>query len=191
MVLDTPRGPQLITTAARFTYGLDPATGKELWRFADETEVKTPTPIAAHGTVIIAGGYPPGRPFFALRLGAGELAWKASKGGPYTTTPIVVGEHLYIAGDNGVLGCYDARTGTPVYQKRVSAKGATFSASPVSGGGKLYLASEDGDLHIVRAGAEFAAEEPISFGEPLMATPALAGGVLFVRSQGHLHALGR
>ncbi|MDX2149092.1 MAG: PQQ-binding-like beta-propeller repeat protein [Bryobacteraceae bacterium] len=191
VVFDTPKGPQLITTAARFTYGLDPMTGKELWRVADETEVKTPTPVAAGGLLYIAGGYPPGRPFFALKLGSGEQAWKAPKGGPYTTTPIVVGEHLYILGDSGVLSCYDAKTGNPVYQQRVSTKGATFSASPVSAGGKLYLPSEDGDLHIVKAGPQFAAGDPIPFGEPLMATPAISGGVMYVRSQGHLHALGK
>src|SRR5918998_2637584 len=90
---------ELVANGGRFIRGYDPQTGKELWRFGDnDTQVKQQAPVVAHGLVYVAGGYPPGRGFYAFRPGAsgdisekpGEpnahLAWKADKGSPYTTT---------------------------------------------------------------------------------------------------------
>lgn len=200
LALQTATGLQLVTNSPRFTRGLDPETGQELWRFADETEVKVSSPVSAHGLLIVAGGYPQGRPFLALRMDAlrarGELgkdavAWRVEKGGPYTTTPLAYGDYLYVLSDQGVLGCYETRTGKQLYRERVSAAGGAYSASPIGGDGKVYLASEDGDLHAVRAGAKFELLKSQSFGSALMATPALANGRVLVRSQGWLWALGK
>jgi outer membrane protein assembly factor BamB len=188
LVTDTPKGTVVITTSPRFTRALDIKTGKELWRFADETEVKVPTPITAHGLVFIAGGYPQGRNFFALNLD-GTLAWRNEKGGPYVPTPIVYGDYLYVASDNGILGCYQAKTGKEVYRQRIAA-GVEFSASPTAGDGKLYLASHAGDIHVVRAGPKFELAGKMVFEEALMATPAISNGVLYVRSVSKLYAIG-
>jgi len=200
LALQTAAGLQLITNSPRFTRGLDPETGKELWRFPDETEVKVSSPVSAHGLLIVSGGYPQGRPFFALKMdalrGRGELskdavAWRVEKGGPYTTTPLAYGDHLYVLSDQGVLGCYDIRTGKEVYRERVPASGGAYSASPVGGDGKVYLASEDGDLHVLRAGAKFELLKTHAAGSALMATPAIANGRILVRSQGWLWSVGR
>jgi outer membrane protein assembly factor BamB len=200
LILETAAGTQIVTNSPRYTRGLDPETGKELWRFADETEVKVSSPVAAHGSLIISGGYPQGRPFFALRIdalrGGGELgkeavAWRVEKGGPYTTTPLAYGDHLYVMSDQGILGCYEVRTGREVYRQRVPSTGGNYSASPVGGDGKIYLASEDGDLHIVRAGAKFELLKSHPFGSALMATPAIVNGRLLVRSQGWLWSIGK
>jgi outer membrane protein assembly factor BamB len=200
LLLETPAGTQIVTTSPRFTRGLDPAAGTELWSFPDETEVKVSSPVAAHGLLIISGGYPQGRPFFALRIdalsGRGEIgkdavAWRVEKGGPYTTTPLAYGDHLYVMSDQGILGCYEVRTGREVYRQRVPSTGGNYSASPVAGDGKVYLASEDGDMHIVRAGAGFELLKTHPFGSALMATPAIASGRLLVRSQGWLYSIGK
>jgi outer membrane protein assembly factor BamB len=188
LVVETPKGVQVVTTSPRFTRGLDIATGKEVWRFADETEVKTPAPITAHGLIFISGGYPTGRNFFALKMD-GTLAWRNEKGGPYVPTPIVYGDYLYVAGDAGVVGCYEARTGKEVYRERIG-PGVAFSASPVAGDGKLYLASEEGDMYILRAGPKLEVLGKRPFGEGLMATPAIADGVIYVRSLAKLYAIG-
>lgn len=188
IVIEGPKGAQLITTSPRFTRSLDLATGKELWKFADETEVKTPTPIAAHGLIFISGGYPQGRTFFALNLD-GTLAWRNDKGGPYVPTPIVYREHLYVLGDSGIIGCYEAKTGKEVYRERLAA-GASFSASPIAADGRLYLPSEQGNMYILQAGPKLNVLQTVAFGEPLMATPAIAGGVLYVRSLKSLYAIG-
>ncbi|HEX8686566.1 MAG TPA: PQQ-binding-like beta-propeller repeat protein [Pyrinomonadaceae bacterium] len=191
---------ELIANGGRFIRGYDPLTGRELWRFNDnETEVKQQAPVAAHGLVYVAGGYPPGRGFYAFRPGASgditpkpgggagaHLAWRADKGGPYTTTPIVYGDLLYTLSDAGVLSAFEAKTGRLVYQERLP---SSFSASPVASDGKLYLSSEDGDVYVVRAGPRFELLATNPVGEPLMATPAITDGMLILRAHRHVYAV--
>jgi outer membrane protein assembly factor BamB len=115
------------------------------------------------------------------------LAWSSSKGSPYTPTPIVYGDLFYVIADNGVLSVYEARTGELIYQQRLP---SSFSASPVAADGRLYLASEDGDVFVVKAGRQYELLSRNSMGQPLMATPALSEGMLIVRGENTIYALG-
>ena len=180
---------EIVTNSGQYIRGFDPATGKELWRLSDNrTQVKVPTPIAAGDLVIVTGGYPPGgRPIYAIRPGgSGELtekalAWKTERGAPYTGTPIMYNGLLYALTDNGILSAYEPKTGERIYQQRV-ASGSGFSASPVAAGGRLYLASEDGDVYVVKAGRTFELLATNPMGESLMATPAISGSTIFIRT---------
>ena len=192
---------EIIANGGRYIRGYDPLTGKELWRFSDnDTQVKMQAPLIAHDLIYITGGYPPGRAMYAFRPGAvgdvslksGEeknafLAWSTSKGSPYTPTPIVYGDLFYVLADNGVLSTYDAKTGALVYQQRLP---SSFSASPVAADGRLYLASEDGDVFVVKAGRQYELLSRNVMGQPLMATPALSQGMLIVRGENAIYALG-
>jgi outer membrane protein assembly factor BamB len=198
-----PGRTELITSAPNFSRGYDPATGKELWKLGGHSAITTPTPFAARGLIYLADGYYRPRPggIHAVKPGAtGDLtlkageaanagvAWSKAKGGPYMPTPIVYGEHLYVLRDRGMLVCYDAATGKDVYEETV---GGRYSASPVAADGKVYLTSEAGDVLVVKAGPKFdlIAKNPI--GEACLATPAIAGGLLLVRGQNTLYAIGR
>jgi outer membrane protein assembly factor BamB len=202
-VYQGPPRDELITHGTKFIRAYDPLTGRELWRLGPNSEVTTPTPIVAHGLVFITNGYRGVQPIYAVKPGgsgdltlAGEatsgpfIAWSTKRGGPYTPTPIVYGEHLYTLGNSGILAAYVARTGERVYQERVAGKGGAFSASPVAADGKLYLPGEDGDVFVYSAGAkpELLATNPM--GEVLMATPAISDGLLLVRGLKHLFAIG-
>jgi outer membrane protein assembly factor BamB len=192
-VNETKGRAELIVNGGRFIRGYDPLSGKELWRFSDnDTQVKMQAPLVAHGLIFITGGYPPGRPMWVFRPGAvgdislkpGEstnqfIAWSASKGSPYTPTPIVYGDLFYTCGDNGVITAYSATTGERVYQQRLP---TSFSASPVAGDGKLYLASEDGDVFVIKAGSKFELLATNAMGKALMATPAISGEMLILRT---------
>ncbi len=192
----------LITSSPRYFRGMDPLTGKEIWRFADGADVKVPTPVAGDGLVYFSGGAPQGRQFYAIRpsgsgdisaKGDGEspqLAWRVDKGGPYTPTPILVGDYFYVLGDIGVLSCYDADTGKEIYRRRISDAGGTYSASPVAANGHLYLSQADGSVFVVRAGREFKVVSANPMGESLLATPALTEGMVLIRTQHHLVAIG-
>jgi len=193
---------EMITNSPRHIRGIDPLTGRELWRFFDNAEVKVPSPIIAHGLIYVTGGNPPGRPIYTFRPGGNgdisnkesqasnpQIAWIAPRGGPYTPTPLVYGDYLYICADNGVLTCYNAKTGERIYQQRVGTKGSTFSASPVASDGKLHLASEDGEIYVVKAGPAYELLSTNPMGEALMATPAISGGLLIVRAQNHVFAI--
>lgn len=192
---------ELIANGGRFIRGYDPLTGKELWRFSDnETQVKMQAPQIADDLIYITGGYPAGRAMYVFRPGAtgdislkpGEeknafLVWSSSKGSPYTPTPLVYGDLFYTLADNGVLSAYVAKTGELVYQQRMP---SSFSASPIAADGKLYLASEDGDVFVVKAGRQYELLSRNVMGQPLMATPALSSGMLIVRGQDAIYALG-
>lgn len=199
--LGAPRD-EIVTQATKFIRAYDPATGRELWRLGPNSEVTTPTPIAAHGLVYITNGYRGVQPIYAVRPGgSGDLtlkegatsgphvAWSTMRGGPYTPTPLVYGEHLYTVQNAGILAAYDAKTGERLFQERVAGKGGAFSASPVAGDGKLYLPSEDGDVFVYSTGPrpQLLATNPM--GEVLMATPAISDGVLYVRGLKHLYAI--
>jgi len=94
---------------------------------------------------------------------------------------------MYTVADNGVLSAYDAKSGELIYQQRLP---SSFSASPVAADGKLYLSSEDGDVFVVKAGRQYELLSRNTMGQPLMATPAISDGLLIVRGQNAIYALG-
>ena len=100
------------------------------------------------------------------------------------------GDYLYVLSNQGVFDCYDLKTGAELYRERIPHHGSGFSAPPVAADGKIYLPSEDGDVFIVRAGRTFEILGRQRMGEPLMATPAIAGNAMYVRGEKRLFAIG-
>ncbi len=136
-----------------------------------------------------AGG--PEAPIFAVHAGAaGDItgqpkwvAWQKEQRGPYMPTPLIYDGYVYVLGNAGVFDCYDLKTGAEIYRERIPHKGSGFSASPVASDGRIYLSSEDGDIFVVKAGPQFELLGTNAMGEPLMATPAISGGLLLVRER--------
>ena len=201
-VVTTPAGPELVSNASKLIRGYDPRTGKELWRLGGSSNITAPTPVFADGLFVVASGRAPERPIFAIKAGArGDLtlrdgatsnahvAWSRTGRGSYMPTPLIYNGLLYVLANNGVFDAYDLRTGEEVYRQRLTHLGSGFSASPVAADGKIYLSSEDGEMLVVRAGREFAHLATNSMGELLMASPALSGGVMYVRSSQSLFAI--
>jgi outer membrane protein assembly factor BamB len=191
LVHSEAQAPTIVTNSPRFIRGHDLATGRERWRLEDpKGEVKMSTPVAAGELAIVTGGYPPaGRPVYAIRVRDGSLAWRLERGSPYTTTPLVYDGLLYILTDNGILSAYQVTDGARVYQQRLARDAGSFSASPVAADGRVYLASEDGQIYVVRAGRTFELLATNDMNEVCMATPALTGDLLLVRTKSHLYAL--
>ena len=192
-----PPRAELITNSSNFVRGYDPATGKELWRLGGSSKITAPTPVFGSGLIIVASGRRPEAPIFAIRPGgAGDItktksvAWQKEQRGSYMPTPLIYGEHLYVLANQGILDCYDLKTGAEIYRQRIAHQGSGFSASPVVSDGKIYLSSEDGDVFVVKAGRDFELLSKNSLGEPIMATPAIAGGLLLVRTEHTVWAIG-
>jgi outer membrane protein assembly factor BamB len=192
---------EVATNAPKAIRGYDADTGKQLWTLGPNSEITCTTPVSSRGLIFVTAGYPPVQPVYAIKVGSsGDLtlkdgkessdaiAWSKQRGGVYLPSPIAYGEHLYTLSNNGVLTAYDAATGTRVYQQRVG-EGGSYVASPVAAAGKLYLTSEDGDIYVVKAGAQYELLSKNAMGEPILATPALAGDVLIVRGAKHLFAV--
>jgi outer membrane protein assembly factor BamB len=179
-------------------------TGEEVWRFRGGGDIPTPTPIVAHGYVYITNAHGNLAPICAVKLGArgaidladgrtssDGIAWCQFRDGAYMQTPIVVGDHLYVCRDNGVLGCYRAETGEEVYRERLGKGGTSgFTASAVAANGYLYYTNETGEVFVVRAGPEFELVATNQTGETVMATPAIVDGVIYFRTRAHVVAVG-
>jgi outer membrane protein assembly factor BamB len=202
-VVQAPDGREEIVTNGTKVRGYDARTGELLWTLSPNSEITVATPVSGHGFVFVTGGYPPVRPIYAIRPGArGDIAlargqtsssvipWSNTTDGTYIPTPIVYGDHLITLNNNGVVSAYDARTGQRAYRGRIGTGGA-FSASPVAADGRLYVASEDGEIYVVTAGPGLAEIAKNDMNEVVMATPAISGGLIVVRTLGHLYGIGR
>jgi outer membrane protein assembly factor BamB len=193
---------ELITNGSNFIRGYDPLTGKELWRLGGSSKITAPTPIYSGDLIVVASGRRPEAPIFAVRAGASgdittgtspkenaSVVWHKVQRGPYMPTPLFYNGLLYVLGNAGIFDCYDFKTGQEIYRQRIPHQGSGFSGSPVASDGRIYLSSEDGEVFVIRAGPHFELLGRNDMGEPLMATPAVAAGTMFVRSQHHLWAL--
>jgi len=153
--------------------------------------------------IVVASGRRPEAPIFVIRAGAsGDItlakgqstnsfvAWSKQGRGSYMPTPLIYRGHLYVLANQGVFDCYDLRTGAEVYRERIPHQGGGFSASPVAADDRIYLPSEDGEMFVVKAGPKFELLARNPMGELLMATPAISSGMMFVRTQHHLFAVG-
>lgn len=195
--------PELVTNAPNYIRGYDPATGKELWRLGGSSKITAPTPVFTEDLIVVASGRRPEMPIFVIRAGAtGDITlkegqtsntsvvWSRQKVGSYMPTPLVYRGLLYVLKNQGILSCYDLVSGEEKYTDRVPHQGSGFSASPVASDGKIYLPSEDGDMFVVKAGPKFELLTTNKIGQALMATPAISGGMMFVRAERDLFAIG-
>lgn len=119
-----------------------------------------------------------------------HVVWRADRGLPYVPTPLFYEGRLYLVKNGGLASCLDARTGRYLYQEeRLGALG-DYYASPVAAAGRICVASQPGTLVIFRAGdtLEVLARNPLD--EPVIATPAIADGRLYVRTAERLYCFG-
>ena len=120
-----------------------------------------------------------------------HVAWEFTRGLPYVASPLFYQGRVYTVKDGGMLSSLDAKTGKPYYlQERLEASG-NYYASPVAADGRIYLASLAGKVTVVKAGGD----QPeilhqADFGDRILATPALVGDALYLRTQKKLYALG-
>jgi hypothetical protein len=117
-----------------------------------------------------------------------HVAWRAPSGAPYVSSLVHYQGLIYMVGDVGVLTVVDASNGVRTHQERI---GGVYSASPVAGGGKVYLLSEDGETIVVGAGRspKILARNRLTARQ--LASPAVSGGRLFIRSDSTLYAIGK
>ena len=184
---------QLISIGAYRAYAYDPMTGKEIWRVSyDDGFSNVPRPVYGHGLVFIATGFQQPTLIAVRADGQGDVtrthvAWKLTRGAPFTPSPILVGDELYVVNDTGILTTVDARTGTIHYQQRL---GGNYSASPVFADGRIYFQSEEGVTTVIPPGRQFGRLATNRLDGATLASMAIAGGAFFIRSDTHLYRIG-
>ncbi|NCX98905.1 MAG: quinonprotein alcohol dehydrogenase, partial [Planctomycetia bacterium] len=191
-VIEHEGRPALVSPAAVATIAYDPATGAELWKVYHGGYNAAARPVFAGGLVIVttAGG----DNVVAIRPGGTgdvtktHVAWKFKKSAPTRPSQAVVGDHLYLVSDTGVFSCVALATGQIAWQERRTGR---HSASPVESGGLLWWCDEDGTTVVTKANPErfeLVAENKLDAG--CMASPAVIGDDLVIRTKTHLYRIG-
>lgn len=129
------------------------------------------------------------RPGGKDEISTSHVAWKSTRSLPYVASPVFYDGRLYTIKNGGLASCYDAKTGTPHYQDhRIDAPG-DYYASLIAGHGRIYFTSQNGIVTVLAAGDTPEVLARADFHEKIMATPAIVGDTLYVRTAEHLYAL--
>ena len=194
LIVSPPGGDQVISPGAFRAVAYEPRTGKELWQVRyGEGFSNVPTPVYGNGLVFICTGFQHPS-LLAVRLdGRGDVtktkvAWKLDRGVPLTPSPILVGDELYFVNDNGIATCVDARTGKEYWRARL---GGNYSASPIYADGRIYFLSEEGVSVIIAPGQQFKHLATNQLEGRTLASMAVAGGSIFIRSETHLYRIAK
>ena len=182
---------QLICTGAVETMSYDPATGKELWKVRHEGFSNTARPLLADGLVLINAGSGTQQIWAVRPDGAGNVtethvAWKLSKGWPQKPSPAICGGLVYLISDGGVASCVEPKTGAVVWAKRLPGQ---YSASPIAAEGRIYCFSHEGPATVIAAGREYKELAVNNLDEGFMASPAVSGKAIFLRTKTHLYRI--
>ena len=178
-------------------------TGKELWRLEERSSYSGSTrPLVGHGLIFLPSGFGaggvlairPGKPGEVLDTKSSvtngtqlQLLWKAKPNAPKKPSLLLLGDLLYGIDDNGVVTCWEALSGKVVWSERL---GGHYSASPLaSGGRRIYLFSEEGKATVLAAGAQFNKLAENDLGDGFMASAAVSGNALFLRSRSELYRI--
>jgi outer membrane protein assembly factor BamB len=184
---------QVVSVGAYRAAAYDPQTGKEVWRVRyDDGFSNVPRPVAGHGLVYIATGFQQPSLLAVRPDGMGDItrthvAWSLQRGAPLTPSPLIVGDELYIVSDIGVASCVDARTGQTHWQQRL---GGNYSASPVFADGRIYFQSEEGLTTAIGPGKVFRKLATSQLDGAMLASMAVSGGSIFIRTDSHLYRIG-
>jgi outer membrane protein assembly factor BamB len=198
---------ELVTPGSRAIRSYD-LNGKVLWSLRGMSSIAIPTPIAGGGLLFVTSGYVGDklRPIYAIHPGAsgditpgrGEttnrfIAWSNPTGGPYNPSPLYYDERLYVLYDRGLVTCYQANTGKVLFDRERLPDGLAFTSSPWASGGRVFFLNEDGVCYVLRASDKFELLHTNKLAEDDMclATPALAGDRLLIRTAARLYCLQR
>ncbi len=192
--------PTLLSQGAKALYAYDPATGAELWQVAERQNHSASTrPLYGLGMVFVPSGFSqgqilavrPGKKGESLDANAPEsngtqlkVAWKSKRSVPKKPSLLLHEGLLFGIEDGGVATCWDARTGETVWNERI---GGNHSASPLLADGRIYFFSEEGKTVVIAASREYRKLAENSLGDGFMASPAVLGDSLILRSRTHLY----
>ncbi|EDL61711.1 hypothetical protein PM8797T_05400 [Gimesia maris DSM 8797] len=184
---------QIVAPGTDVISGHSPKDGKEIWHLNYDGYSVIPRPVFSHGLIFVTTSYD--RPtLLAIRPdGKGDvtethLAWSNKTQIPHTPSLLMVGDELYAISDKGIGQCFDAKTGELIWKERV---GGNFSASPLYADGKIYFQSEEGETTIIAPGKTYKEIGRNHLKEPTLASYAVAGDTLLIRTKTQLYRIGK
>jgi outer membrane protein assembly factor BamB len=190
----------LVCPSAECTIAYDPKTGAELWRLSHDDRKSmngSARPVMGDGMLFLTSGHT--KRLLALRIdaagtvGPASVKWQASRDVPSRPSLLFDRGLVYMVSDDGLASCLDAATGKVHYSgQRLDGE---FSASPVLANGHIYYSSQRGKTFVVPTGTTFNLVAENRLGESrdigFMASPAIAGDSLYLRTTTHLYRVGK
>jgi outer membrane protein assembly factor BamB len=195
---------EIVTTGHGMVLAYD-LQGQELWRIT-KMSMPTASPISWNGMLYVGTGSQgdANRPFMAIKPGASGditlvagaasndfIAWRHPRASGYTPSALVHDGRAYIVHDTGILTVLHALTGAQLYKVRVGGGGHTFSASPVAIGDRVLMLTEEGVTFVLQAGDEYKELAKNDLAEMSLASPAIAGGSIYIRTESTLYRIGK
>jgi outer membrane protein assembly factor BamB len=192
LVIRVGERDELISVGAYRATAYDPLSGREIWRVSYRDGFSNvPRPLYGHGLVFIATGF--NQPtLIAVRAdGQGDvtkthIAWTLQRAAPFTPSPLLVGDELFVVNDTGIASCLDAKSGAILWQQRL---GGNYSASPVYADGRIYFQSEEGVTTVIAPGREFRKLATNRLDGAMLASIAVSNGSFFIRTDSHLYRI--
>ncbi|MBD3266870.1 PQQ-binding-like beta-propeller repeat protein [bacterium] len=190
--IEVDGNPRMIVSASYNVFCYDPRTGKEIWRIDTKCYSNASMALFGHGLIYAITGR--GNPeLLAIQPGgkgnitdSSLIQWRFDKGIPSMPSPVLVGDLIYFVNNGGILSCVEAKTGKLVWKTRLSGQ---YYASPIVADGKLFFTSTAGDVTIIQLGRSYNALKTNKFGSGFMASPAVSGNALYLRSKTHLYRI--
>lgn len=187
---------ELIFTSWHYGFtSVNPLTGKVNWEldtFEKEHEKRSVgSPIVAGGMVLGNCGFAGGKKYLVALKPNGKSAtevYRLDRNVNHQTTAIAVKDLLFLWNDQGVVVCCKLATGEILWEKRV---GGNYAGSPIAIGGLLYAMSQNGEVVVLKAAAEFEEVGRVKLPEGSSATPAVGSGLLWLRVEDQLLAVGK
>lgn len=176
--------------------------GKELWRMSGMSGAPVPTPFAYEGLLYINGGsralVVAIRPGAAGNISLGKdqtsnefVVWSQARAGTYLPSSIAYEGGIYVLTETGILTRFDAKTGKQSYKTRIDPAATAFTTSPWAYNGKLFCLSEEGQTFVIAAGEEFKLLHVNTLDDFTLASPALVGERLLIRTEHRLYSIRR
>lgn len=190
-VIASDSGPLVVAPGSDCVTAIDPASGEIRWWARYDGYSVVPKPVLSGEHVLIATGYGSTKLLAFRTGGSGEvtsshLAWEVDRGVPKTPSLLAHLGLVYLISDEGLAVCIEGQTGEVVWRGRL---GGNYSASPVLVGDRIYISSEQGVTTVLRAGREFEKLASNDLQEATLASPAIAAGALFLRTEKALYRI--
>jgi len=182
---------EVVTPAADALYSYDPNDGKELWHLKYNGFSNVARPVYDGKLLYFSTGFMTPEMWAIKPEGSGELAadkvvWKDKIQAARQTSPVLSGTRLYMFSDSGVVKCLEAATGKELWREKISGDGA---ASPLVVDGKVYFFDAMDSATVVADADSYKLLAKNKLDDGFMASPAVAGKALIVRTKQSLYRL--
>lgn len=183
--------PRLISSGAQATVGYDPRTGEEEWTMRHDGFSMSARPLTDGETLYLNTGFMSAQMLAVRASGEGDvtdsnLVWRYRRAVPKMASGLLVNGRIYMVADNGVVTCLQAGDAKVLWRQRIDGQ---FCASPIHASGRLYFFGRGGSTVVLEEGPSYREIATNELDDGFMASPAVVGKALILRTVTHLYRI--